>query len=54
MTNEVTCPPERSAAESKDPAVAPTGMATGFLDYARNGNAGCSSFELRTCFVIAW
>jgi hypothetical protein len=29
-------------------------MATGFLDFARNDSAGCSSFELRTCFVISW
>ena len=30
------CHPERSAAESKDPAIESSGLATGFLDFARN------------------
>jgi hypothetical protein len=32
----VPCHPERSEAESKDPAELPEGFATGFLDFARN------------------
>ncbi len=52
MTNEMTCHPERSAAESKDPAALPIGMAMGFLDCARNDSPLCSSFGLRALFVI--
>jgi hypothetical protein len=36
ITNETTCHPERSAAESKDLAASLIGIATGFLDCARN------------------
>jgi hypothetical protein len=52
MTNEMTCHPERSAAESKDPAALPISLARGFLDCARNDSTVRSSFELRISFVI--
>jgi hypothetical protein len=54
MTNATTCHPERSAAESKDPAALPTGIATGFLDYARNDSSAFPSFGLRAFFVIRY
>ena len=48
MTNEASCHPEPSAAESKDPAALPISMATGFLDCARND---IPSFVIRaSCF----
>jgi len=65
MTNETTCHPKRSAAESKDPAALPIGMATGLkawhrglrplrcsLDCARNDGLVFPSFGLRAFFVI--
>ena len=52
MTNETTCHPERSAAESKGPAALPISIATRFLDCARNDSPVRSSFELRISFVI--
>ena len=52
MTNERSCHPERSAAESKDPAALPTGIATGFLDFARNDRPVSSSFGFRASCVI--
>jgi hypothetical protein len=52
MTNETTCHPEPSAAESKDPAALPISLATEFLDCARNDSLGRSSSELRISFVI--
>src|SRR5262245_35681678 len=36
QVNLITCHPERSAAESKDPVVLRSRIATGFLDFARN------------------
>jgi hypothetical protein len=52
MTNPTPGHPERSEAESKDPAALPTGIATGFLDFARNDRPVLSSFGLRAFFVI--
>jgi hypothetical protein len=50
--NEMSCHPERSVAESKDPAALSIGFATGFLECARNDSPDRSSFELRISFVI--
>ena len=41
------CHPERSEAQSKDPAKLLFGFATGFLDFARNEGQVYSSFVLR-------
>src|SRR4029077_7717102 len=53
------CHPERSEAQSKDPAELLFGFATGFLDFARNDGQVIrhsfirASFEIRhSCFVI--
>ena len=52
MTNLTRGHPERSEAESKDPAALRTGIATGFLDFARNDRPVSSSFGFRGSFVI--
>jgi hypothetical protein len=52
MTNSTLGHPERSEAESKNPAALPTGITMGFLDFARNDRLVSSSFELRASFVI--
>jgi hypothetical protein len=52
MTNLTPGHPERSEAESKDPAALPTGIATGFLDFARNDRPVPSSVGFRAFFVI--
>ena len=65
MTNPTPRHPERSEAESKDPAALPTGIATGLkawprrlrrlrcsLDFAPNDRPVSSSFGLRAFFVI--
>ena len=36
QTPDYACHPERSEAESKDPAALPSSSATRFLDFARN------------------
>jgi hypothetical protein len=48
----MTCHPERSAAESKDPAALSVGIATGFLDFARNDRPSFLSFGLCASLVI--
>jgi hypothetical protein len=55
MTNPTLGHPERipqTREESKDPAALATGIATGFLDFARNDRPVCSSFGFRASFVI--
>jgi hypothetical protein len=54
------CHPERSEAQSKDPAKLLFGMAMGFLDFARNADEVIRhsiiriSFDIRhSCFVIS-
>ncbi len=48
------CHPERSEAQSKDPAELLIGFATGFLDFARNDGQVIPhlSFGLRSAFAI--
>jgi hypothetical protein len=65
ISNSTPGHPERSEAESKDPAAIPISSITGFkawpralrplrcsLDFARNDRQGSSSFVLRAFFVI--
>jgi hypothetical protein len=52
MTNPTLEHPERSEAESNDPAAVPIATATAFFDFARNERPLSSSFELRASVVI--
>ena len=48
------CHPERSEAQSKDPAELLFGFATGFLDFARNDGQVIRHSFIQPSFVISW